>query len=322
MKDIAVGVDIGGTFTKIGLVDTNGHILADTVIKTTDEKDIDSFMAYLHKTIKGLMESLPVKMEIIGMGVGAPNGNFYSGTIEYAPNLSWKGVISFVEISKKHLDVPTFLTNDANAAAVGEKIYGGAKNMNDFIVITLGTGLGSGLFVNGKLVYGHDGFAGELGHVTVDLNGRICGCGRKGCLETYASATGIRRTAFELMAVLPDPSELRQYSFEDLDSEKIYYAALNGDKLAREAFEYTGRILGIKLADSVVHTSPEAIFLFGGLAKAGDLVIEPTKRHMENHLLKVFKNKVKVIPSGLTEKNAAILGASALVWQELDNSFT
>lgn len=316
MKDIAIGVDIGGTFTKVGMVDKEGDVLADAIIKTSDYPEVDKFMANLHHSIQKLIDQAGA-VNVIGVGIGAPNGNYYKGTIEFAPNLNWKGVIPFVELSRKHLDVTTVLTNDANAAAVGEKIYGGARNMSDFIVITLGTGLGSGLFVNGKLVYGYDGFAGELGHVTVNMEGRICGCGRRGCLETYASATGIRRTAFELMADRTIPSELRKYSFENLDAELIFNAAEKGDQLALEAFHITGKILGTKLADTVVHTSPEAIFLFGGLAKAGNLILEPTKKSMEAHLLEVFKNKVKILPSELTKKNAAILGSSALVWQEI-----
>jgi glucokinase len=233
--------------------------------------------------------------------------------------LSWKGVVPLVSLFKQYFDVPVFLTNDANAAAIGEMIFGGAKNMNDFIVITLGTGLGSGIVANGKLVYGHDGFAGELGHTTVNYNGRQCGCGKKGCLETYASATGIKRTIFKLLADSLEPSELRSVCFNDLTAEMITKAAKKGDKIALDAFEYTGSILGRKLAESVAYTSPEAIFLFGGLAKAEDFILEPTRRHMEANLLPIYKTKIKVVLSGMTEVNAAVMGSAALAWKEIGN---
>lgn len=254
----------------------------------------------------------------MGVGIGAPNGNYYRGTIENAPNLPWKGPISVVEKMKRFFPtLPVILTNDANAAAVGEMIYGGAKGMKDFLVVTLGTGLGSGFVANGQLIYGYTGFAGELGHVTVSHTGRVCGCGRKGCLETYVSATGIKRTIFKLMADSMEESEFRHITFNDLTAEMITKAALNGDPLAIEAYEYTGMLLGHALADAVTITSPEAIFLFGGLAKAGKYIFEPTKKYMEMHMMPVFRNKVKLLPSGIDGKNAAVLGASALVWQSL-----
>jgi glucokinase len=233
-----------------------------------------------------------------------------------APNLTWKGEIKLAELFKEIFELPVVLTNDANAAALGEMIYGGAKNMKDFIMITLGTGLGSGLVVNGKMVYGHDGFAGELGHVTVDINGRQCACGKKGCLETYASATGIERTAFELMATEIDESELRKYSFDELDAKMISEAALKGDTLALKAFDYTGKLLGLKLADAVAHTSPEAIFLFGGLAAAKDLIFLPTIKYFEQFLLPIYRNKIQILPSALQDKNIAVLGAAALYLSE------
>jgi len=319
MKEVAIGIDIGGTFTKYGIVDKNGNCLVDGSISTTQKKELDDFQKLLKSTIDDAAFSIKDEIEIKGIGIGAPNGNFYKGTIEYAPNLSWKGVVPFIDHFTKLYDLPMFLTNDANAAAIGEMVYGGAKNMKDFIVITLGTGLGSGLVVNGELVYGHDGFAGELGHLTVVRNGRMCATGRRGSLETYVSAPGIKRTVFELLADSLEDSEFRDVTFNQLNAKMISDAAHRGDKIALEAFEKTGKILGEALADTVAHTSPEAIFLFGGLANAGELIFEPTKRHMEMNLLKIFKDKVKILPSGLTETNAAVMGASALVWKELNH---
>lgn len=318
MKEVAVGIDIGGTFTKYGIVDKEGNCLVDGTISTTEKKDIDGFLGLLKIAIDKAVDKVNEPIEIKGIGLGAPNGNFYKGTIEYAPNLSWEGIVPFIELFKKYYDLPMFLTNDANAAAIGEMVYGGAKKMQNFIIITLGTGLGSGLVVNGELVYGHDGFAGELGHLTIVKNGRMCATGRRGSLETYASASGIKRTIFELLADSLDDSEFRDVTFNQLTAKMITDAAKKGDKIALAAFEETGKYLGEALADSVAHISPEAIFLFGGLANAGDFILEPTKRHMEENLLKIFKNKVKILPSGLTETNAAVMGASALVWKELN----
>ncbi len=318
MKEVAVGVDIGGTYTKYGIVDKEGNCLLDGSISTTQEKELDNYLKLLKTTIDNATKSVKEQIEIKGIGIGAPNGNYYNGTIEFAPNLSWKGIVPFIEHFKNIYNIPMALTNDANAAAIGEMMYGGAKKMKDFIVITLGTGLGSGLVVNGELVYGHDGFAGELGHLTVVRNGRMCASGRRGSLETYVSAPGIKRTVFELLADSLEESEFRDVTFNDLNAKMISDAAKRGDKIAQEAFEITGKYLGEALADTVAHTSPEAIFLFGGLANAGKLIIEPTKRHMELNLLKIFQNKVKILPSGLTETNAAVMGASALVWKELN----
>lgn len=318
MKKVAVGVDIGGTNSVYGLVDEQGEIICEGVFPTRNYPDFDQYIEELYIGIQSLLKRAGDEVELVGIGIGAPNGNYYTGTIEFAPNLVWKGVLNIVEKIKRYFPtVPVIITNDANAAAVGEMVYGGAKGMKDFLVVTLGTGLGSGFVANGKLIYGHDGFAGELGHVVVNKTGRICGCGRKGCLETYASATGIKRTVFKLLADHIEDSEFRWITYDDLTAEMITKAALNGDPIAIEAYEYTGKLLGEALADAVALTSPEAIFLFGGLAKAGKYIFEPTKKYMEQNLLAIFRNKVKLLPSGIDGKNAAVLGASALVWQSL-----
>lgn len=321
MKKVAVGVDIGGTNSVYGLVDEQGEIICEGVFSTRNYPDFDQYIEELYIGIQSLLKRAGDEVELVGIGIGAPNGNYYTGTIEFAPNLVWKGVLNIVEKIKRYFPtVPVIITNDANAAAVGEMVYGGAKGMKDFLVVTLGTGLGSGFVANGKLIYGHDGFAGELGHVVVNKTGRICGCGRKGCLETYASATGIKRTVFKLLADHIEDSEFRRITYNDLTAEMITKAALNGDPIAIEAYEYTGKLLGEALADAVALTSPEAIFLFGGLAKAGKYIFEPTKKYMEQNLLAIFRNKVKLLPSGIDGKNAAVLGASALVWQSLKES--
>lgn len=319
MKQVVLGIDIGGTFTKIGVVDKEGNILSETSISTDAHENITDYQRSLHQAIEQVLLPCKKETELKGIGFGAPNGNYYKGTIEHAANLKWKGIVPFVELFKKYYNVPIVLTNDANAAAIGEGIYGGAKGMKDYLVVTLGTGLGSGFVANGKLIYGSDGFAGELGHIMAVNDGRECGCGKRGCLETYASATGIRRTVFQLLADSYADSELRLYSFNELTSEKIYEAATHGDKIAIDAFEYTGRILGARLADAVAITTPEAIFLFGGLAKAGEILFKPTRESFEAHLLKVYQNKIKILPSGLQNKNIAVLGASALIWNELQN---
>jgi glucokinase len=318
MKEVVLGIDIGGTFTKYGIVDRDGNCMADSSVSTDFTDDVHEYLDNLYKHIEKTIAGLPEPVEIKGVGVGAPNGNYYNGTIEYAPNLKWKGVVPLANHIQKYYKVPVALTNDANAAALGEMLFGGAKGMKNFIVITLGTGLGSGIVVNGDLVYGHDGFAGELGHITVRPNGRMCGCGRTGCLEAYASATGIRRTVYKLIADSLDESELRGVSFNQLSAEMITHYAKRGDKIAIQSFEYTGQVLGQKLADVVAHFSPEAIFLFGGLAKAGDFILQPTKKAMEDNMMQIFKGKVKLLISGLGEVNAAIMGASALIWKELE----
>ncbi len=322
MKQLSIGIDIGGTNTKIGLVDAQGNMYGESVLSTRQYPDFDQYIEELYISIQTLIKNADMQIELVGVGIGAPNANYYNGTIENAANLVWRGVVPVVEKMKRFFpNIPVIITNDANAAAIGEMIYGGARGMKDFIVITLGTGLGSGFVANGKLIYGHDSFAGELGHVIVNRTsaGRACGCGRKGCLETYVSATGIKRTVFKLLADHLEESEFRDISFNDLTAEMITKAALNGDPLAIEAFEYTGMLLGQALADAVTITSPEAIFLFGGLAKAGKYLFEPTKKYMEMHMLANFRNKVKLLPSGIDGKNAAILGASALVWESIGN---
>jgi glucokinase len=250
-----------------------------------------------------------------GIGVGAPNGNFYSGTVEYAPNLPWKGILPLAKMIQNKFQLPSILTNDANAAAIGEMMYGAAKGMKDFIMITLGTGVGSGIVANGKLIYGHDGFAGELGHTIIIPNGRYHeGTGKKGSLESYASATGVKLTAIEKLEQHKEPSLLRDVPKDQLDSKRVYDAAIQGDELAKEIFDFTGGILGMALANFVMFSSPEAIILFGGLTKAGDLILKPTRENMEANLIQVFQNKVKILVSHLKESDAAILGASALVW--------
>lgn len=318
MIEVVLGIDIGGTFTKYGIVDKSGYCLKDNFTSTEKYSDFDIYLENLQTEIEETIQSINETIEIKGVGIGAPNGNYYHGTIENAPNLNWKGTIPVVEKLKKLFPgLPVVLTNDANAAAIGEMIYGGAKNMKNFIVITLGTGLGSGIVVDGNIVYGHDGFAGELGHINVKHRGRECGCGKRGCLETYVSATGLKRTVFKLLSERIYDTELRNISYHDLTSKMISEAAKKGDKIAIEAFEITGRILGVKLADAVACTSPEAIFLFGGLAKAGDLLLEPTKKYMEENLFPIYEGKVKIIQSELQGTNTAVLGASALAWKEL-----
>jgi glucokinase len=312
MKEVAVGLDIGGTNTKIGIVDEVGNCLSQTSIDTASYVKVEDYIKTLHREISDLLGN-DSDYSLQEIGIGAPNANYYKGTIEQAPNLPWKGFIEFVKLLKQYFDVPMAITNDANAAAIGEMVYGGAKGMDNFLVITLGTGLGSGFVVNGKLMYGADGFAGELGHVTVYNNGRQCGCGRKGCLETYVSATGIKRTVYELLADRNDSSELRDISFNKLTAEMITQAALREDAIALTAFDFTGEILGKKLADTIALT----IFIFGGLANAKDLIFQPTWHHMEKNLMKIYQNKVKLLPSLLKHKNAGVMGASALVWNEI-----
>lgn len=314
--EITLGIDVGGTNTAFGFVDSSGNCIAESSIPTKAHNSAADLFSRLNPEVERLYKSISDNYTLKGIGIGAPNANYYRGTVENPPNLKW-GVVNVVEILKQYYDVPVAITNDANASAIGEMLFGAAKGMKDFIVITLGTGLGSGIVVDGKLVYGSDGFAGEIGHTVYDPNGRQCGCGRKGCLETYASATGIKRTLMELLADSNYESTLRNVSFNDLDSKMIFTSALAGDEIAKKAFEITGDILGLKLADAVAITSPEAIILFGGLAQAGDLIIEPTKRSMEKNLFHVFQNKVKIIPSGLQEVNSAVLGAAALMWNEI-----
>ena len=318
MKDLTVGIDIGGTSTKFGIVDREGKVYEQGSIPMADFEDFADFFDSLSDAIKQAIAFAKAEYRLVGIGVGAANGNYYRGTIENAVNLKWKGILPLGKMFQDEFHIPCLLTNDANAAAVGEMIYGNAKGMIDFIVITLGTGLGSGFVCGGVLLNGHHGIAGELGHTSVNPAGRYCNCGKRGCLETYASATGIKRTVYKLLADHLEPSELRGISFEDLNTKMITEAANRGDVVAKEAFEYTGRILGMKLSDTVVHTDPEAIFLFGGLAQAGPLIFAPTIYHMEKNLMPQFRGLVKVLPSALPNQTAPILGASSLVWDHLE----
>ena len=316
-KPYVVGIDIGGTNTVFGVVDARGTILYSSSIKTGKYTDVDDYVSELANGLKLVIDQAGGVDKIKGIGVGAPNGNFFNGCIEFAPNLPWKGKIPLAQlISEKLGGVPVALTNDANAAAIGEMTYGAARGMKDFIVITLGTGVGSGIVIGGNLVYGHDGFAGELGHVIMRRNnGRPCGCGRQGCLEAYASATGVARTAREFLEIRKDDSLLRELDPDEITSKDVYDAAMKNDKLALEIFEFTGNILGEAFADFVAFSSPKAIILFGGLTKAGDLIMNPIKRSMEKNMLKVFEGKTKLLFSQLKESDAAVLGASALGWE-------
>ncbi|MCX8056538.1 MAG: ROK family protein [Ignavibacteria bacterium] len=315
--NLVLGIDVGGTNTVFGLIDKEGKDYLIDSIPTNRTQPAEDLFVRLFQKYNQRVKELNLEFNLVGIGIGAPNANYYKKTIEYPPNLNW----GFVEIEKiigKFFSQPVALTNDANAAAIGEMYYGAAKGMKDFIVITLGTGLGSGIVVDGNLVYGHDGFAGEIGHTVVFPDGRECGCGKKGCLETYVSAPGIKRTVFELLSKYNYESKLRNLSYSELDAKLITDAALEGDKIALEAFDFTSKILGMKLADAVAHTSPEAIILFGGLANAGDLLIVPTKKYMEEYLFHVFRNKVKILKSELNEGKSAVLGAAALIWHELN----
>lgn len=317
MKEVAIGIDIGGTNTKYGVVDRAGNLLIDSSHRTVNNQSAEEYVSSLVEAILELCKKTGEEVEIKGIGIGAPNGNYFTGTIEYAPNLPWKGIVPLVDLVKARYPTQVFITNDANAAAIGERVYGAAKGMDNFVVVTLGTGVGSGFVSNGKLIYGHDGFAGEFGHVTAVRGGRLCTCGKRGCVETYAAARGLVLTVQEELAATLSDTKLRQILAENLTPKDIFEAAEEGDEVAKHAFEYTGKILGEALADMVAYLSPKAIFLFGGVAKAGHWIMEPTKRHMERNLLQIYKNKIDIVPSGLPDSDAAILGASALVWDEL-----
>ncbi len=313
--EIVVGIDIGGTNTEIGLVDINGNILEFDKFETQKFKNEVEYIETLSQKVKSLVFN---KYKIIGLGVGAPNANFFTGKIENAPNINWaRKVIPFTEMLSDIFKVDVKITNDANAAAIGEMLYGNAIGVKDFILITLGTGLGSGFVCNGELILGHDGFAGEMGHITAVYGGRLCGCGKQGCLETYVSATGIRTTVLEMLRYSKKESLLRKYEAKDITSKSIYEAAVLGDILAHDVFDFTAKILGEKLADIVALTSPKAIYFFGGLSAAGDYLLVPTKKYMEQNLMPIFKNKVKLEVSALMGKNAAVLGAAALIWKEI-----
>ena len=312
-----VGIDIGGQTSKIGVVDARGTVLAQTVIRTDNHTEVELFIAELADAVKKVIKDAGVEGKVRGIGVGAPNGNYYDGTIENAVNLSWGGgkTIEFAKLLSAAMDkLPVALTNDANAAAVGEMTYGAARGMKNFIMITLGTGVGSGIVINGDVVYGHDGFAGELGHVAaVRNNGRVCNCGKTGCLETYASATGVARTAREWLEMSDEPSVLR--NLDSIASKDVFDAAKEGDKLALKIFEFTGKMLGRSFADFVAFSAPEAIVLFGGLARAKEFLTAPIEEAMNANLLPLWRGKVKIVYSQLKESDAAILGASALAWE-------
>ena len=316
-KPYVIGIDVGGTNTVVGIVDKRGQILISGSIKTAKHAEVEDYLDELTELINDLIGQTTTKDQIKGIGAGTPNGNYFTGSIEFAPNLNWKGVIPFAQMLEDRVGIPVALTNDANAAAIGEMTYGAARGMKDFIVITLGTGVGSGIVVNGQLVYGHDGFAGELGHVIMRRhNGRICGCGRTGCLEAYSSATGVARTAREYLEMRPGAqTRLRNIPIDDITSKDVFDAAMAGDEMAKEIFRFTGEMLGEAFADFVAFSSPEAIILFGGLSKAGDLIMTPIRESMEKNLLNIFKNKVKLMFSDLKESDAAVLGASALGWE-------
>ncbi|MDR0894956.1 MAG: ROK family protein [Prevotellaceae bacterium] len=315
-KPYVVGIDIGGTNTAFGIVDARGTIVASSSIKTGSYEKVEDYVNEVCKNLLALLNANGGPDKIKGIGIGAPNGNYYNGTIEFAPNLPWKGVIPLASMFEEQLGIPTALTNDANAAAIGEMTYGAARGMKDFIMITLGTGVGSGIVVNGQMVYGHDGFAGELGHVIIRReHGRRCGCGRNGCLEAYCSATGVARTAREVLASSTENSLLRSIPAEDITSKDVYDAAIKGDALAQKIFDFTGNILGEALADFIAFSSPEAIVLFGGLAKSGDLIFKPVQKAIDDNVLAIFKGKTKLLMSELKDSDAAILGASALGWE-------
>ena len=316
-QDLVIGIDIGGQTTKCGIVDARGSVLSQTVIRSDNFTDVTPFIAELAEALNRIIAEAKAEGQIRGIGVGAPNGNYYTGTIESAVNLSWGGtkIIPFAKLLSEQMNgIPVSLTNDANAAAMGEMTYGAARGMKNFIMITLGTGVGSGIVINGEVVYGHDGFAGELGHTcAVRHNGRHCNCGKTGCLETYASAIGVARTAREWLEMSDEPSVLR--SLDKISSKDVYEAAKDGDKLALKIFDFTGRILGEKFADFIEFSAPEAIVLFGGLARAKEFLTEPIQKAMDENVLSLWRGKVKLVFSQLKESDAAILGASALAWE-------
>ena len=315
-KPYVLGIDIGGTNTVFGIVDARGMVVASSSIKTQKHNNIDDYIDELYTEATRLIDANDATDKIHGIGIGAPNANYFTGVIEDGVNLPWPTPIPLAELVSKKFGIPVAITNDANAAAIGEMTYGAARGIKDFIMITLGTGVGSGIVINGQLVYGHDGFAGELGHVIVKRNnGRLCGCGRTGCLEAYCSATGVARTAREFLEIRSDESSLREIPIEDITSKDVFDAANAGDQLAKDVFEYTGKILGEAFADFTVFSSPQAIILFGGLAKSGELLLKPLRNAMEKNMMSIFKGKVKILLSELKEADAAVLGASALGWE-------
>jgi glucokinase len=316
MTEVVAGVDIGGTNTVFGLVTLSGEIIANGKLKTGKYPRLDGFVTALADGLSGLA-SEKGKITIRSIGIGAPNANFHRGTIELAPNLAWKGIVPLAELLTKKIGLPVVMTNDANAAALGEMIFGSAKFIRDFIVLTLGTGVGSGIVINGEVVYGHTGFAGELGHMIVIPSGRECGCGRQGCLETYASATGLVRTTLYMLSEMKNDSPLRSIPPSQLTSRIIAEAALKKDSIALEVFDYTAEILALGIINAVTFSSPKAIFLFGGLAKAGDLLFKPVREYVDKNIQPIFRGTVDILPSGLPDSNAAVLGAAALAYKEL-----
>ena len=317
MKPYVIGLDLGGTNSVFGIVDSRGEIKATTAIKTQGYGKVENYVDACVEALKVIIEQVGGIEKIKAMGIGAPNGNYYNGTIEFAPNLEWahNGVVPLAKLFSDRLNIPVALTNDANAAAIGEMIYGVARGMKNFIMITLGTGVGSGIVVNGQMVYGSDGFAGELGHVIVRRDGRQCGCGRKGCLECYCSATGVARTARELLETTDQPSLLRELEPSKITSLDVSIAAGKGDKLANEIYQFTGHMLGEACADFAAFSSPEAFIFFGGMTKAGDLIMNPIKEAYDENVLKIYKGKAKFLVSGLDGASAAVLGASAVGWE-------
>ena len=316
MKEVVAGIDIGGTNTVVGLVERSGKIVAKQNLKTTDYPLIDNFVSELVITIQKLAKAKG-EVRVTGIGIGAPNANYNRGTIELAPNLAWKGIVPIAEYIRKKIDVPVVITNDAKAAAIGEMVFGSAKKMKNFIVLTLGTGLGSGIVVNGEVLYGHTGFAGELGHTIVVPGGRECGCGRQGCFETYGSASGIVRTVLNLLSEKRDESTLRDIPPSRLTSKMVAEAAAKNDPIALEAMDYTSEMLAFGIGNAVGFSSPEAVFLLGGLAQAGEVLFAPVREYLDMTVQPIFKGTVKILPSGISESNAAILGAAALALHEL-----
>jgi glucokinase len=316
MKDVVAGIDIGGTNIIFGLVDNSGNVIAEERLKTVEFPDIKDYISAQHRAINNMLDSNSGH-RLIGLGVGAPNANYHKGTIELAPNLAWKGIVPLAEYLKQKVNVPVIITNDANAAAMGEMIFGGARGMKDFIVLTLGTGLGSGIVVNGEVVYGHTGFAGELGHTVIVPGGRECGCGRRGCYETYASASGLVRSVLNLLSERREESAFRDLPPSELTSKMIVEEAVKGDRIALEAINYTAEKLALGIINAITFSSPEAVFLFGGLVKAGEMLLEPVRNYVDQNVMPIFRGSVKILPSGISEANAAVLGAAALAWNEL-----
>ena len=316
MKPYVIGIDMGGTNTAFGIVDARGNVIASSSIKTGKHSKIEDYIDELYTEINRIIVANDAEGKINGIGIGAPNANYFTGVIEDGVNLPWPTPIPLADLISKKFGIPCLITNDANAAAIGEMTYGAARGLKDFIMITLGTGVGSGIVVNGQMVYGHEGFAGELGHVIMKRNnGRVCGCGRTGCLEAYCSATGVARTAREFLEIRDEESLLREYDIENITSKDVYDCAVKGDKLALDIFNYTGTILGEALADFVTFSSPEAFVIFGGLTKSGDYIMNPIREAFDKNIMKVFKGKVKILISELKESDAAVLGASALGWE-------